>query len=99
MWVANPRDATTPEEILRTHPHAAPFWDGLLHGALHGDDRTAGNTITTVQQSMALFFQRSIRSRCAPGPGRPATDLAALIDAAAPSTSWAGTTRTRPPRR
>ena len=77
--MANPRGATTPEEILRTHPHAAPFWDGLLHGALHGDDRTAGNTITTVQQAMALFFQASLRARCIPGPGRPATDLADLI--------------------
>ena len=77
--MANPRGATTPEEILRTHPHAAPFWHGLLHGALHGDDRTAGNTTTTVQQSMALFFQASLRARCTPGPGRPATDLADLI--------------------
>ncbi len=78
-WVANPRGATTPEEILRSHPHAAPFWHGLLHGALHGDDRTAGNTTTTVQQAMALFFQASLRARCTPGPGRPATDLADLI--------------------
>ena len=62
-----PAHATTPEEILRTHPHAAPFWDGLLRGALHGDDRTAGNTITTVQQAMALFFQASLRARCTPG--------------------------------
>jgi type IV secretion system protein VirD4 len=78
-WVANPRGATTPEEILRSHPHAAPFWHGLLHGALHGDDRTAGNTATTVQQAMALFFQQSLRARCTPGPGRPASDLADLI--------------------
>ena len=78
-WVANPRGATTPEEVLRTHPHAAPFWHGLLHGALHGDDRTAGNTTTTVQQAMALFFQESLRTRCTPGPNRPATDLAGLI--------------------
>jgi type IV secretion system protein VirD4 len=78
-WVSNPRGATTPEEILRSHPHAAPFWHGLLHGALHGDDRTAGNTATTVQQAMALFFQESLRARCTPGPGRPATDLTDLI--------------------
>ena len=78
-WVADPKHASEPEEILRTHPHAAPFWDGLLRGALHGDDRTAGNTSTTVQQSMALFFQESIRSRCVPGPGRAATDLEDLI--------------------
>ena len=29
-WVANPSAATEPEEILRNHPGAAPFWDGLL---------------------------------------------------------------------
>jgi type IV secretion system protein VirD4 len=78
-WVANPRAAAAPEEILRSHPNAAPFWHGLLHGALHGDDRTAGNTSTTVQQAMALFFQASLRARCTPGPGRPATDLTDLI--------------------
>ncbi len=78
-WVADPRNATLPEEILRTHPRAEQFWDGLLRGALHGDDRTAGNTATTVQQSMALFFQASMRQRCVPGPGRPATDVADVI--------------------
>jgi len=70
---------TDPTEILREHPHAAPFWHGLLHGALHGDDRTAGNTTTTVQQAMSLFFQEDIRRRCIPGPGRPATDIAEVI--------------------
>jgi len=78
-WVADPINARQPEEILRTHPHAAPFWDGLLRGALHGDHRTAGNTATTVQQAMALFFQAPIRARCVPGPGRPATDISDLI--------------------
>ncbi|PWJ23273.1 type IV secretion system protein VirD4 [Branchiibius hedensis] len=78
-WVANPLSNTDPGEILREHPHAAPFWHGLLHGALHGDDRTAGNTITTVQQSMSLFFQQEIRRRCVPGPGRPATDIGQII--------------------
>ena len=78
-WVARPRAASDPTEILREHPHAASFWDGLLYGALHGDDRTAGNTITTVQQAMSLFFQDDIRRRCVPGPGRPATDIAEVI--------------------
>jgi type IV secretion system protein VirD4 len=81
MWVSSPRQFPQPEEILRTHPAAEPLWDGLLRGALHGDERTAGNTITTVQQAMALFFQRSIRNRCVPAPSRPVTDLAALIEA------------------
>lgn len=78
-WVASPHSATDPTEILREHPHAALFWYGLLHGALHGDDRTAGNTITTVQQAMSLFFQEPIRRRCVPGPGREATDIADVI--------------------
>ena len=78
-WVSNPLATTDPSEILREHPHAAPFWHGLLHGALHGDDRTAGNTATTLQQAMSLFFQAEIRDRCIPGPGRPATNLAGII--------------------
>ncbi len=79
LWVAEPHNATQPEEILRTHAAAATFWDGLLRGALHGDHRTAGNTITTVQQSMALFFQESIRERCVPRADRPATDIKQVI--------------------
>jgi type IV secretion system protein VirD4 len=78
-WVANPAIATEPTEILREHPQAAPYWHGLLHGALHGDDRTAGNTTTTVQQAMGLFFQDDIRRRCVPGRGRSATDVADLL--------------------
>ena len=70
-WVANPVAATIPAEVLRVHPHAAPFWHGLLAGALHGDDRTAGNTVTTVQQAMSLFFQEPIRRPLHPGPAPP----------------------------
>jgi len=80
-WAAHPQAATQPADVLRAHPHAAPFWDGLLHGALHGDPRTAGNTATTVQQALTLFFQADIRGRCTPGPGRPATDIAELLAA------------------
>ncbi len=78
-WVANPVAAEQPAEILRQHPHAARFWDGLLSGALHGSADTVGNTVTTVQQAMSLFFQPAIRARCVPAPGRPATDLADLL--------------------
>lgn len=79
-WVANPQSASEPAEILREHPQAAPFWHGLLHGALHGDDRTAGNTAATVQQALGLFFQSAIRRRCVPGPGRPATDIRGVLE-------------------
>lgn len=78
-WVANPAATNEPAEILREHPSAAPMWHGLLQGALNGDDRTAGNTITTIQQALALFFQADIRRRCVPGPDRPATGIAQLI--------------------
>jgi type IV secretion system protein VirD4 len=78
-WVADPQAATEPREILTNHPMAARFWAGLLDKALNGDHRTAGNTITTVQQAMALFFQPDIRRRCVPGPGRPPTDLREVI--------------------
>ncbi|MGG5258666.1 type IV secretory system conjugative DNA transfer family protein [Phycicoccus avicenniae] len=78
-WVAHPAAATEPLEILGGHPDAAPFWRGLLHGALRGDERTAGNTTTTVQQALSLFFQEGTRRRCTPGEGRPATDVADLI--------------------
>lgn len=48
-------------------------------GPCMGGDRTAGNTITTVQQAMSLFFQEDIRRRCVPGHGRPAADIADVI--------------------
>jgi hypothetical protein len=80
-WVANPVAAEQPAEILARHPQAARFWDGLLSGALHGSADTVGNTVTTVQQALALFFQPAIRARCIPAPGRAATDLAALLAA------------------
>jgi type IV secretion system protein VirD4 len=79
-WAANPRSASEPAEILREHPQAAPFWHGLLHGALHGDDRTAGNTAATVQQALGLFFQAEIRRRCVPGSGQPATDIRGVLE-------------------
>src|SRR5829696_6601283 len=78
-WVADPPVAVDPEEILLTHSRAAPFWAGLLHGALHGDSRTAGNTVTTVQRALGLFLQADLRRRCTPGGGRPATNVDDLI--------------------
>ena len=78
-WVANPTGSPEPAEILLNHPHAAPFWHGLLQGAITGDERTTGNTITTAQQAMSLFFQPDTRRRCVPGPDRPATNIADLI--------------------
>ena len=79
-WIAHPAGTTEPGEILREHPHATRFWAGLLNGALNGDHRTVGNTITTCQQALALFFQPGILQRCVPSEGRPATDITDVIE-------------------
>ncbi|HEY3409007.1 MAG TPA: TraM recognition domain-containing protein [Propionicimonas sp.] len=78
-WVANPQGTNEPAEILLDDPRAAPFWHGLLQGAVTGDERTVANTVVTLQQTMALFFQPDIRRRCVPGSDRPATDIAEII--------------------
>lgn len=78
-WVSNPIAATDPVEILRRHPHAEPFWHGLLQGAIGGASDTAANTATTVHQAMSLFFQADTRRRCVPTAGKRATDLAEVI--------------------
>jgi type IV secretion system protein VirD4 len=78
-WVANPLGANHPFDILKAHPDAAPMWFNLLEGALHGDERTVSNTITTLQQAMSLFMQPSILNRCVPSPGKQATDIARII--------------------
>lgn len=79
-WVANPKAAVDPEEILRRHSMAEPFWHGLLRASIRGDERTAANTVATVQQSMALFFQASVRRRCVPSPDRPVTSIRDVIE-------------------
>lgn len=78
-WAKAPLSTHEPAEILLNHPAAAPAWHGLLQGALTGDHRTASNTVTTVQQALSLFFQPAILSRCVPGRGRRATDIAQVI--------------------
>ena len=79
-WSANPRTATLPSEILRSHPMAEPNWSGLLAGAVSNtDERTAGNTKSTVDQALALFATRDRRERCVPSDGRPAVDIDDLI--------------------
>lgn len=78
-WIADPRRAHEPEQILAHHPAAAPHWAGLLRGALHGDERTTSNTITTVQQAFSLFFQEEVRRQCLPTAGERATDVAEVI--------------------
>lgn len=79
-WAANPRTATLPSEILRTHPLAEPNWYGLLAGAVsNADERTSGNTKSTVDQALALFATRDRRQRCVPSPSRAAVDIAQLL--------------------
>lgn len=39
-WAANPTATNEPAEILLDQDRAAPFWHGLLQGAVTGDERT-----------------------------------------------------------
>jgi hypothetical protein len=53
-WVANPVAAEQPAEILRQHPHAARFWDGLLAGAMACLDELPSTTpLPTLRVRMA----------------------------------------------
>jgi type IV secretion system protein VirD4 len=80
QWVARPKATEEAAEILKHHPHAEPLWDGQLRGALYNeDDRTSGNTISTIQQAMDPFFQSGFRQRFVPTPDEPATDVEQLI--------------------
>ena len=98
-WLADPPNAGQPEEMLRTHPDAAPFWDGLLRGALHGDDRTGGqHDHDGAAVDGAVLPGRSTPLHPGPWssrhrPGRSSSN------AAARSTCSAETTLTRPPPR
>lgn len=78
-WAADPLAATTPAQVLGGHPHAAPLWNTLLHGALHGPERLVAAAVAALQQALSVLYHEPVRRRLLPGPGRPATDLAAII--------------------
>jgi type IV secretion system protein VirD4 len=63
---------------LRTHPDAELLSDGLLRGALYGDERDCRQHDHHRPAGHALFFQRSIRERV-PSTSHPATDIEAWI--------------------
>ncbi|PRZ34814.1 type IV secretion system protein VirD4 [Antricoccus suffuscus] len=76
---------TEAEEILRQHPHAERTWADLLAGSTRGgDDRTVGNTWTTVRQALSVFQHHDVVARCTPTEHGAATDLDAAIAAAVP---------------
>lgn len=78
QWAADPTHADEALEVLR-QPNATPYWAALVNSTLTGDADTVGNTISTLQSALALFFLPEVMRRCVPGPGRPATDIAELI--------------------
>src|SRR3546814_4058071 len=55
-WIADPHNAAQPEEVLRTHAAAAPFWDGLLRGALQGDDRRSEEHTSELPSLMRIPY-------------------------------------------
>ena len=60
--------APEPAEILREHPHAAPFWHGLLHGrsARRRPHRRQYDHHGAAGDGPVLPGE--IRRRCVPGP-------------------------------
>jgi type IV secretion system protein VirD4 len=81
-WVARPESAEQAVEILRSHPGAEPYLaDQLASSLFNADPRTAGNTRTTVHQAMQPFLLAEFRRRFTPTPGRPATDIQAVLAA------------------
>ena len=79
-WVANPVAAEQPAEILRQHPHAARFWDGLLAWGVAPAHRTPS---ATPSPPCSRRWRCSSNPRsgpaASPAPAGPATDLADLI--------------------
>lgn len=77
-WAADPTHATDALAVLNG-PAATPRWGALVNATLTGDGDTVGNTISTIQSALSVFFQEDMLRRCVPGPDRPATDIASVI--------------------
>lgn len=77
-WARRPQDPA-PRHILQRHPLAAPGWADLLDQATSGDDRTVGNTRSTVAQALSPFDHEDVVREIDIAPGQDPTDLRQLI--------------------
>lgn len=78
QWAADPTHAQEALTVLNG-PAATPLWGSLVNATLTGDADTVGNTISTIQSALAVFFQADMMRRCVPSPEHPATAIASII--------------------
>lgn len=62
-WAMNPTEST-PVNILRTHPLAAPMWADELASQASGDPRQIGNVWSVVRRSFDSFSDPRVLAAC-----------------------------------
>jgi type IV secretory pathway TraG/TraD family ATPase VirD4 len=72
-------DDPAPRAILDHHPGAGPGWADRLADAVTGDDRTVGNTRSTLANALACFAHAAVVDSIDVGEDR-ATNIEALLD-------------------
>lgn len=95
-WVANPSAATEPEEILANHPHAAPFWDGLLRGAYAATTAPPATPSPPSNKPSASSSKPTSAAAASPAPDAPPPTSTTCSPKAERSTCSAGKIPTRP---
>ncbi len=73
-------DDPAPRAILDHHPGAGPGWGNRLMDAITGDERTVGNTRTTLSGALACFAHQAVLD-AVDVPVDRATNIEALLDA------------------
>lgn len=73
-------DDPAPRSILDHHPGAGPQWADMLVSVTSGDDRTVGNTRSTLSRALACFAHERVVDAIDVDE-RKATDIEALLDA------------------
>lgn len=73
-------DDPAPRAILDHHPGAGPGWADRLTDAITGDERTVGNTRSTLSNALACFAHQPVLD-AVDVPVDQATDIEALLDA------------------
>ncbi|MFJ3883445.1 type IV secretory system conjugative DNA transfer family protein [Streptomyces sp. NPDC090077] len=73
-------DDPAPRSILDHHPGAGPGWADDLLTVIRGDDRTVGNTRTTLAAALAPFAHQDVIDATDVSPDK-ATDLESLLNA------------------
>ena len=82
-WVlrwASRFDDPAPRAILDHHPGAGPGWADMLMTAITGDERTVGNTKSTLRRALACFKHEAVVDAIDVKPDR-VTDIESLLDA------------------